>query len=80
MHAYLIFLHHLLLDTLYCWSAPTWGSSDVHGFEVSGFDNCDGKPASRWEIAQWEHQLSKVHIVLQTNILCSYISTAHHQL
>lgn len=64
-------LEHLSLEALHYQPVPTWGSSDVHCFEISGFDDGDGKPASRGEIAQWKHQLSKVHIVLQVNVLQS---------
>lgn len=64
LYAYFTPLAYLSGETSPCQSAPTWSSSDVHGFEISGFDHGDGEPASRGEIAQWEHQLPQVHIVL----------------
>lgn len=43
---------------------PTWCSRYVHCLQVPCFDHGDGQPASRWEIAEWEHKLSQIHIVL----------------
>lgn len=59
-----------------CTWTPTWRSSDVHGFEIPGFDDGDGKSAGRGEIAQWEHELSQIHIVLRTDKLHFILSVA----
>lgn len=61
-------------------SEPTWSPRDVHGFEISGFDHGDGKPASRGEVTQWEHQLSQVHILLKGNMIYNSITTGHFYL
>lgn len=71
-------------QTLQWQSAPTWGSSDVHGFEVPGFDDSDGESTSRGQITQRKHQLPQVHVVLRLEkqtlaprlILCGQSSPA----
>lgn len=45
----------------------TWGSCDVHGFQVPGFDDGDGQPTRRRQIAEWKHQVTQVHVVLRDN-------------
>lgn len=45
----------------------TWSSCDVHGFQVPGFNDCDGQSAGGWKIAEWKHQVAQVHIILQHN-------------
>lgn len=45
----------------------TWGSCDVHGFQVPGFDDRDSQSARSRKIAEWKHQVTQVNIILQYN-------------
>lgn len=46
-------------------SLVTWRACDVHGFEVSAFDDCQGHSPRCGEVAQRVHDLSQVNTLLE---------------